>query len=126
MSKEISKRAEQELERAEAQRWITPLVDVYENNQEWLLVADLPGVEQNELRLHLDKSELTIEAARKPTVAAAMLAQELVGGSYHRVFELPAGVDSEKVSAELQNGVVTVHLPKTEALKPRRIAVRAG
>ena len=126
MSKDLTKRAEQELERVEHERWITPLVDVYENNQEWLLIADLPGVEKGDLRLHLDKSELTIEATRKATVEGTALARELVEGNYRRVFELPAGVDGEKVSAELKEGVVAIHLPKTDALKPRRIEVRAG
>ncbi|MBK8481153.1 MAG: Hsp20/alpha crystallin family protein [Proteobacteria bacterium] len=117
---------ERAAETVEAERWVAPPVDVYENEQEWLLLADLPGVQQDGLHLHLDRRELLIEGRRKVTGAGAPLAREFGATSYRRVFQLPSGVDAEKVAAEVKCGVLTLHLPKTEALRPRRVAVKAG
>ena len=119
MSTELTRRAETKPEKAE-ERWFTPAVDVYENNQEWLIQADLPGVPKEGLRLDLDKDELVIEA-RWPSEDGTRTA-----AGYRRIFALPAGIDPDKVSAELECGVVSIHLPKSEAVRPRRIAVKAG
>lgn len=126
MNTELNKREQRAVETVEQERWLAPPVDVYENEQEWLLLADLPGVQQDGLRLHLDRSELLIEGRRAAAAPGAPLAREFGGASFRRVFQLPSGVDAEKVAAEVKCGVLTLHLPKTEALRPRRVAVKAG
>ena len=120
MSNEMQKSEHVEPETVENTRWLRPAVDVYENESEWLIVGDLPGVETDELNLRLDGKELTIEAKRPGSEEA------FNSGSYRRVFELPSGVDAENVSAALQHGVFTIHLAKVAALKPRQIVVKAG
>jgi HSP20 family protein len=118
MSNELT--TKNKAEPVESKRWIQPLVDVYENEDEWLIAADVPGATQEGLELHLDKNELTIEARR------ADEDKRLPYAGFRRLFTLPSGVDGEKVSAELQNGVVSIHLPKSAAIKPRQIQVQVG
>lgn len=90
---------------------IAPAVDIFENADEYLLVADLPGVSNDHIRLNLDEDQLTLRAQRSDDY------------DYKRAFYLPDGVEFDKTSAALENGVLTIHLPKAAAIKPRRIAV---
>jgi HSP20 family molecular chaperone IbpA len=119
MNTELSKRQETRPERAQQERWLKPACDVYESEAEWLVTADLPGVMQDALALDLDKTDLTIEARRGTWTGEGY-------AGYRRVFTLPQEVDRDKVSADLRHGVVSIHLPKSEAVKARRIAVTAG
>lgn len=103
-----------------------PVCDVYENKDEILVLADLPGVTPDALRIHLEKGELSIEA-RRPVVAGGRgLGTEYGDVEFRRRFGVPGGIDAERISAELNNGVLHLHLPKSDALKPRRIEVRSG
>ena len=105
----------------------TPLVDVYESADELMLVADMPGVTPNELAIHVDKDELTIESHRTAAASdAKLLASEFVPRDYRRSFTVPHGLDMDKVRAEFANGILSLHLPKSPAVKPRQIQVRAG
>jgi HSP20 family molecular chaperone IbpA len=103
---------------------VTPAVDVFENKDELLIVADLPGVGKDDLTLHLDKGKLTIEGHHKASGDAGDT--EGVAFDYRRMFAVPQGIDAEKIAADLTAGVLRVHLPKSEALKPRQIDVKAG
>lgn len=105
--------------------WVTPLVDIYENEDELLLVSDLPGVSDKKLNLNLEKNELTIEGDKECFEKGEALGRECSDYGYRRRFALPSGIDSEKITAELKHGVLTVHLPKSDTLKPRRIAIKA-
>ena len=104
----------------------TPHVDVYENADELLLVADMPGVMPEEVGIHVDKDELTIATHRPADQAAKMLAAEFAPRDYRRSFTVPHGLDVDKIRAEFSNGVLSLHLPKSPAVKPRQIQVRAG
>ncbi len=97
-----------------------PPVDIFENKEEILIVADLPGVRTEDLRVDLDKDHLTILAHRAPPGAGSE------AFDYTRTFVVPRGIEADKISANLQNGVLRLQLPKPAALKPRQIAVRAG
>lgn len=103
---------------------VTPVVDIFENKDELLIVADLPGVEKDDLTLNLDKGKLTIEGRRQASGDPADT--ESVAFDYRRIFAVPQGIDAEKIAADLTGGVLRVHLPKSEALKPRQIAVTAS
>jgi HSP20 family protein len=104
----------------------SPPVDVYENADELLLLADMPGVTPDEVAIHLDQDELTIETRRDPTPDDKMVRPELAPIDYRRSFAVPHGLDAEKIKAEVSNGVLALHLPKSPAIKPRQIQVRAG
>ena len=101
---------------------VTPPVDIYENQDEILVVADFPGVPKQALSVRLDRSELVIEGMQAgpegPTPTRAL--------AFSRVFRVPNTVDPDGVSAELAHGVLRVHLAKSEAAKPKRIEVRSS
>lgn len=111
--------------RVESRAFVKPPCDVYENVDEFLLVADLPGVSKEDLTIQMDQGEMVIEAHRQqPHVQGKWLSTEYVACDYQRRFALPAGVEVEHVRAELQDGLLRIHLPKSEAVKPRQIPIR--
>jgi HSP20 family protein len=101
-------------------------VDIFENREEILLLADLPGVEEKDLHLHLDDKHITLEGRVAEGQRGAPLSQEWTAIDYRRSFLLPPGIDRARITAELRAGVLTLHLPKSEAIKPRKIPVQAG
>ena len=106
---------------------VTPACDIYENKEEILLIADLPGATPELLSIHLDKGELSLEAKREVNAQPSSTAMtEYTDYEFKRRFVVPTGINADKISAQLKNGVLELHLPKSEALKPREIAVRAG
>lgn len=105
---------------------IPPAVDIYENSNEYLVIADLPAVAKDDLSIHLEDSQLTIEGKVGSEPGDNAVERELRLVDYRRTFELPRFIDREQVSAEFTNGVLSLHLPKADAVKPRRIEVRAG
>ena len=120
---EMVQRPQPNPEHVRAERRVAPPVDVYENNDAILLLVDVPGVEQDGLSIQLDGGQLDIEA-RQPKTAGEELGFEPV--VYARSFSVPNTIDASKVAAALELGVLRVHLPKSEAAKPRRIEVKAS
>jgi HSP20 family molecular chaperone IbpA len=110
----------------QARRVVAPAVDVFENDHEVLVVADVPGVSEDAFEVQVENDKLTIETKRHAVNDARALGREYEEVDYARSFRIPAGIDAPKVSAELKNGTLTVHLPKSEAVKARRISVRTG
>ncbi|HTB76733.1 MAG TPA: Hsp20/alpha crystallin family protein [Polyangiaceae bacterium] len=108
------------------QRAITPPVDVFENADEVLVVADVPGAASDQIDVRVENGTLTLEARRAEEGAAPAVAREYDAADYARTFRIPAGVDAANISAEAKNGTVLVRLPKIAAVKPRKIPVRAG
>jgi HSP20 family molecular chaperone IbpA len=113
-------------EKFEQRPTTAPLVDIYENADELLVVADMPGVAKDKIAINFDKGQLTIEGRRSPATGSGLLAAEYRPLDFHRTFLVPQGIDTDKIAAELQHGVLRVHLPKSPSLKPRQIAVKAG
>ncbi|HVS37271.1 MAG TPA: Hsp20 family protein [Gemmataceae bacterium] len=103
----------------------TPRVDVVETEQESLLLADLPGVKPEDADVRFDNGELIIDGRCAPRCqGASCLLSEYGVGDFYRAFTISEQIDWQKISAELKNGVLTVHLPKTETAKPRKITVK--
>ena len=105
--------------RATSARRATPLVDIFENSEGFLIEADLPGVEAQGLHVEYNPPELRVEA------------RAYVGSGpgevlYERRFELGSGVDPESISAQLRQGVLRIDLKKVAAQRPRRIDVSAA
>ncbi len=103
--------------------FIRPAVDIWETEDGLKLVADIPGVEKNSLNIDIDQGILTIEGKTNESRRGETLFREFELASYYRQFQLPAEIDTEKIAAELKNGVLTLQLPKSEAAKPRRIEI---
>src|SRR5688572_2109926 len=96
-------------------RDLTPNVDVLENDAELLLLADMPGASAESIAIQVEDGQIAIEAQR------AMHGESM---RYRRVFQLPSVVDPDGISAELRDGVLHVHLKKSEQAKRRVISVR--
>ncbi len=96
-----------------------PAVDVLENKEEILVLADMPGVPKDQLSVHVEKNLLAIEG--KPADA-----QGIAPFTYKRSFTLPFTIDADQITAELTNGVLKVKLPKPPTAKPRQIPIKAS
>ena len=109
---------------------VRPPVDIFENQDEILLIVDLPGVAADTISIDYDKDALTIQARRSDPVAAAQGARLMYGEAanwdYKRVFTIPTAVDAERIRADFKHGVLEVHLPRHERTKPRRIQIQTG
>lgn len=102
-----------------------PRVDIHETEAELTLYAEVPGVRPEDVDLHYEKGELVLRARTQPRHGRQpMLIQEYEEGDFYRAFTIHESIDSGRISAECHNGVLTVHLPKVEAARPRQIAVR--
>ena len=126
-TKDITKVEGRELERTRERPAVAPPVDIYENDDEVLVLADVPGVPSDGVTLSFENSQLIIEASSTPPdVDGSALFREFVDVDYRRAFQLAPGIDAGKISAEMQSGTLTIHLPKAAALKPRQIPVTTG
>src|SRR5262245_27499229 len=96
---------------------VTPRVDIVETEQELLLFADMPGVKQENVDIRFENGELTLHGRRQPiAVVKSAFVWENEAGDYFRAFRISEQVDSEKIWAEVKKGVLTLHLPKVEAV----------
>jgi HSP20 family protein len=104
-----------------------PLVDVIEKDDAYELYLDMPGVESENLEVVYDQGELSV---RGLVVAgpenSELLYNERPTASFCRSFSIADGIDPDKITARLDNGVVMIELGKTAALLPKRIEVRSG
>ncbi len=107
---------------------LTPPVDVIEDSSGITLIADLPGVNRERLNLQVQAAALTIEAESDLEVPAGLHTShtEVGLGRFRRVFTLSKELDTEKISAELTQGVLKLRIPKAEHARPRRIEVQAA
>lgn len=106
-----------------------PAVDVEENDQEVIVRAEVPGVDPKDLDISVTGNRLTLSGEKKETTERKdkdLYQSETRYGSFSRSVELPSGVDTEQVSAEHANGVVTVRLKKTAAAATKKIQVRTS
>jgi HSP20 family molecular chaperone IbpA len=103
-----------------------PRVDIAEVDDNMLLYVDLPGVKSEDVDVRFENRELQIRAKMTPAATEPhFLLKEYGVGDYYRAFSVTDDVDADKIRADLNDGVLTVHLPKVAALKQRRITVNA-
>ena len=115
-------------EAAEEIGWI-PSVDLVDADGEFTLTAELPGVEPDDVEVDVEGGVLTIKGEKKEERKEETKTRRLVErsyGSFERTFNLPRSVDPEKVKAQFENGVLTVHLPKREEAMGRKIEIKSG
>ena len=122
----LAKQQTQSMVQSDQRSAVQPECDIYESDEEILLVADLPGVSTDALKINIENGELALEAQRSVASSGALLGSEFRDCDFRRRFAVPPGIDGAKVNAELKSGVLRLHLPKSDALKPRQISVRAG
>lgn len=105
----------------------SPVVDVREDETEIVVEAELPGMKKDEIDIQLHGGTLALRGERKIESAKSderFHRMERQYGAWQRVFQFEIPLDESRVSADYENGVLTVHLPKSQAARPRRIAIR--
>jgi HSP20 family protein len=103
----------------------TPVLDVRETEDDYLVMVDLPGVKSQDVSIEVNEQVLTISGSRAPVETEAQLVERPYG-SFVRNLTLPKGVDSEQIKADYSDGVLTLHIPKPAEIKPKKIAIGAG
>lgn len=103
-------------------------VDLYRDGDDYILHADLPGVDPGSVDVDVDGSQLTIRAQRTADTreGARWLARERSDGAFLRQFTLGDGIDLDRITASYESGVLSVVIPVSERAKPRKIAVESG
>ena len=104
--------------------YAAPEVNIFESKDGYVLEAEMPGVNREGLEISLEGNELTLVGHRHTeTPSGQALLRECHVADYRRVFELDPAIDTTKISARVEQGVLTLTLPKSEKVKPRKILV---
>lgn len=105
-----------------------PAVDIREDKENYTISAEIPGFEEKDISVFVEKHVLTIEGKKEEEKVEGRkyLVKERAVRNFSRSFTLPDDLDEEKVSASFKNGVLEITLPKTEKALPKRIEVKVG
>ncbi|MFH2093429.1 MAG: Hsp20/alpha crystallin family protein [Pseudomonadota bacterium] len=125
-STELTKTKEKTIEKTKTFFELAPAVDIYENEDEILLYTDMPGVVKQDISVNIDNGTLSLSGIRKLTPHNTAIWEEFGDVEYVRNFSVPQAIDIERVEAELKDGVLRLHLPKSEAAKPRQIEIKTA
>lgn len=117
-----------EVEPTTSGRVYAPRTDIYEADDQLVLLADMPGVDESTIDIRLDNGELTIVGHVEDTTPEGYrpMWTEYQTGDYRRVFLLPDDIDADGIEASVKNGVLKLTLPYAEDVKPKKIEVKAG
>jgi HSP20 family protein len=111
-------------ERPVQESFVAPEVNIFETKDGYVLEAEMPGVSKDGLEITLEGTEIMITGRRNvPHANGALVFRECQAANYRRVFELDPAIDTSKIAAKMNQGVLTLTLPKSERVKPRRITV---
>jgi HSP20 family protein len=111
-------------ERQASEQFIAPVATVLENADGYTLEVEMPGVSKENLEMWIENNELTILGRRAmPSVEGTPVHRESRPENFRRSFEIDPSIDAARISAKIEQGVVTLTLPKAEQVKPRKIAV---
>jgi len=104
-----------------------PRFDIWEGDEELVLYGDIPGVKSDDLEINFENRQLTIHGkVGRHHDGEGYLYSEYGVGDFQRTFTIGEAINSEAISAELHDGVLTLHLPKSDVAKPRRIEVKTS
>jgi len=109
-----------------SEKYITPAVNIIEDEEGLVLTADIPGAAKDRLDVNVEKGILTISAPAQHTLPGTSAYREFELASYYRQFSIPESLDHVKAKAEYTNGILTLRVPKAEAAKPKRVAIQVG
>lgn len=104
-----------------------PSMDITENESEYHAILELPGVRKEDVKITFEKNVLTMEGQRKPhdmPPEARVLVKEMTGRGFSRSIRIPAEIDASNISAELENGILKVVLPKSQEARVRTIEIK--
>jgi HSP20 family protein len=104
--------------------YLSPEVNIFETKDGFVLEAEMPGVNKEALEISLEGNALTLVGRRNDTLAGVeVIYRESRPVDFRRVFELDPAIDAARISAKMDQGILTLTLPKAEQVKPRKIAV---
>lgn len=107
-----------------ARNYVAPEVNIFETKDGYILEAEMPGVSRAGLDISVEGNTLTIIGRRQPEeLKAEIVHRESTKADYRREFELDPAIDTAKIDAKVEQGVLTIHLPKSERVKPRKVTV---
>jgi HSP20 family protein len=107
-----------------AEQFVTPVASVVEDGDAYLLKVDMPGVNKEGLEISVENNELTITGRRDlAQIEGTLIHRESRTEDFRRVFELDPSIDTSKISAGIDQGFLTLTLPKAEQVKPRKVVV---
>jgi HSP20 family protein len=105
-------------------QYVTPLVDVESTKEGYTIRAEMPGVDKSGLEITVDNGELTILGHRHTEESSGEpVYREIRHNDFRRVYELDPAIDTTRIAARIDDGVLTLTLPKAESVKPRKITV---
>jgi HSP20 family protein len=111
-------------DRTQAEQFVAPPASVIEAADGYMLEVEMPGVTKDGLDISVENNELTIIGRRSlPTLEGTLIHHESRPENFRRTFELDPSIDADKINAKIDQGLVTLTLPKAEHVKPRKIAV---
>ena len=117
-------RETRESERDQVEQFITPPASVTEISDGYMLEIEMPGVQKDGLEISVENNELTITGRRSlPAVEGTLIHRESRPENFRRAFEIDPSIDANKITAKIDQGLVTLTLPKAEHVKPRKITV---
>ena len=117
-------RETRESDRGQTEQFITPPASVTEIADGYMLETEMPGVKKDGLEISVENNQLTIIGRRSlPVVEGTLIHRESRPDNFRRTFELDPSIDAEKIGAKIEQGLVTLTLPKAEHVKPRKITV---
>ena len=124
MKKLVQAEPQATIEQTAPQEFVAPVVNIFETNDGYALEAEMPGVNKAGLEITLEGNEITIVGRRTADKAGGeLLFRERSPADFRRVFELDPAIDTGRISAKMEQGVLTLALPKSEQVKPRKITV---
>ena len=103
--------------------YISPGVNIVETKDGYVLEAEMPGVNKDGLDIQVEENVLTLVGRRVSAPGGTSLHRESRAADFRRVFELDTSIDTQKINARIDQGILTVTLPKAEKVKPRKITV---
>jgi HSP20 family protein len=108
-----------------SEQFVMPVASVVEDGDNYILKVEMPGVNKEGLDISVENNELTITGRRSlPAVEGTLIHRESRSENFRRAFELDPSIDTSKIGARIEQGVLTLTLPKAEQVKPRKIQVQ--
>ena len=126
METDVKKNSSQDVEKTHSAPIFIPPVDIYEEKEILMVMADMPGVGENGVSVNFDKGILTIKGnvEAKAREGFRRMYGEYGEGNYERSFSVPAEIDVEKIEGVMKNGVLTVRLPRAQKPEARKIPIK--
>jgi HSP20 family protein len=111
-------------EKGQREQFVAPVSSVREDGDGYTLQVEMPGVNKEGLEIAVENNELTIVGRRSlPSIEGTLIHREIRQNNFRRTFELDPSIDTNKISAKIEQGVLALTLPKAEQVKPRKITV---